>query len=350
MILKISNRLIGESYPPFIIAEMSGNHNQSLGRALEIVEAAAYSGVDAIKLQTYRPDTITLDVKGGNFDINDNNSLWNGRNLYDLYSEAYTPWEWHKDIFAKAKDLGLICFSSPFDESAVDFLMDLNAPAFKIASFENNHIPLIKYAAKTGKPLIISNGMATISELDEAVSAAKKSGCDELVLLKCTSTYPAKAENSNLLTIPHMKDLYKCQVGLSDHTFGLGAAAAATALGATVIEKHFTLSRSDGGVDSAFSLEPDEMKQLVYETKNAWLSLGEIKYGPTNSEKSSALYKRSIYVSEDISKGSKFNAKNIKIVRPGDGLEPKYWDLIMGQKSSKDLKKGTPLKFESIFN
>lgn len=350
MILKIAGKTINDNHPPFIIAEMSGNHNQSLSRALEIIEAAADSGVDAIKIQTYRPDTMTLNIKGGNFDIKDQSSIWKGRNLYDLYSEAYTPWEWHKDIFSKAKELGLICFSSPFDESAVDFLETLDVPAYKIASFENNHIPLIKKVAKTRKPIIISTGMATISELDTAVNAVKNIGCDQIILLKCTSTYPAKPENSNLNTIPHMKDLFQCEVGLSDHTFGLGAAVAATALGASVIEKHFTLSRDDGGVDSEFSLEPSEMKQLVNETKNAWQALGDIKYGPTNNEKNSLLYKRSIYVSQDIKKEEIFSNLNLKIIRPGDGAPPSFYEEILGTKSKKDFKKGTPLKLKDIID
>ena len=239
---KLGRKNIGENSPPFIIAEMSGNHNKSLSRALDIVEAAAKAGVDALKLQTYTADTMTMNIKGGNFDVKDSKSIWKGENLYELYAQASTPWEWHKEIFEKAKELGLLCFSSPFDESAVDFLMDLNVPAFKIASFENNHLPLIKYAAQTKKPLIISTGMATISDIEEAVSTAREAGCKDLILLKCTSTYPAKAHNSNLNTIAHMKDLFKCQVGLSDHTLGIGTAVAATALGATVIEKHFTLS------------------------------------------------------------------------------------------------------------
>jgi N-acetylneuraminate synthase len=263
---------------------MSGNHNQSLDRALKIVEAAARSGAHAIKLQTYTADTMTLDISSGEFFIDDKSSLWNGKSLYDLYKQAYTPWEWHKLIMQRANELGMVCFSSPFDESAVDFLEDLNVPAYKIASFENNHIPLIKKAASTGKTLIISTGMATIAELDEAVTAARESGCKDLILLKCTSSYPATPENSNILTIPHMRELFGCEVGLSDHTMGIGVSIAAVAHGATVIEKHFTLARADGGVDSAFSIEPDELKGLVVETKRAWQSLGDVVYGGTGSE------------------------------------------------------------------
>lgn len=348
MQFNIGDRLISKKEPPFIIAEMSGNHNKSLSRALEIVEAAAEAGVHAIKLQTYTANTMTLNIKGGAFEIEDSDSLWKGKNLFELYEEAYTPWEWHKDIFKKAKDLGLICFSSPFDETAVDFLEKLDVPAFKIASFENNHLPLIKHASQKGKPLIISTGMATISELDQAVKTARDNGCKEIILLKCTSTYPSKPINTNLKTIPHLEKLFNCQAGLSDHTFGIGAAVAAVSLGATVIEKHFTLSRSDGGVDSAFSLEPHEMKQLVKETRTAWEALGGIHYGPSLSESLSIKYKRSIYVSNNISKGEQFSSENLRIIRPGEGLEPSYWDIVIGRKSSRDLKKGTPLTFESI--
>lgn len=348
MNIKIGDRNIGKKFRPFIIAEMSGNHNQNLERALELVEAAAFAKVDALKLQTYTADTITLNMKGGNFEINDENSLWKGKNLHDLYNEAHTPWSWHKKIIEKANDLGLICFSSPFDESAVDFLMELDVPAFKIASFENNHLPLIKYVAQTEKPLIISTGMASISELEAAVKMARENGCRDLILLKCTSTYPAKPSNSNLRTIPHLEDLFNCQVGLSDHTNGIGAAIASISLGATVIEKHFTLSRAEGGVDSAFSLEPHEMKDLVRESQTAWEALGEISYGPSKDELKSTLFKRSIYASEDIVKGEEFSIKNLKIIRPGDGLEPKYWDIVMGRKSSKAIAKGTPLDFDLI--
>jgi len=254
--IKIGNREIGTGCGPFIIAEMSGNHNQSLARALEIVEAAAKAGAHALKLQTYTPDTITLDIRGGEFEIKDPNSLWTGKNLYDLYKEAYTPWEWHKPLFDRANELGMMAFSSPFDETAVDFLESLNVPAYKIASFENNHIPLIKKVASTGKPIIISTGMATIAELDEAVTAARLAGCKDLTLLKCTSTYPATPANSNILTIPHLKQLFGCEVGLSDHTMGIGVAVAAVAHGATVIEKHFTLSRAEGGGTVLFLWNP----------------------------------------------------------------------------------------------
>ena len=346
--IKIGNREIGTGCGPFIIAEMSGNHNQSLARALEIVEAAAKAGAHALKLQTYTPDTITLDIRGGEFEIKDPNSLWTGKNLYDLYKQAYTPWEWHKPLFDRANELGMMAFSSPFDETAVDFLESLNVPAYKIASFENNHIPLIKKVASTGKPIIISTGMATIAELDEAVTAARHTGCKDLTLLKCTSTYPATPANSNILTIPHLKQLFGCEVGLSDHTMGIGVAVASVAHGATVIEKHFTLSRAEGGVDSAFSMEPHELKMLVEETKRAWESLGQVSYGPTEAERESLIFRRSIYVAKDIKAGEVFTKENIRVVRPGLGLAPKYYETILDRLTSADLKKGTPLNWEMI--
>jgi pseudaminic acid synthase len=285
MEIKIAEKIIGSNKPPFIIAEMSGNHNHSLERALKIVEAVAKTGAHALKIQTYTPDTMTLDLDEREFHISDSNSLWSGQSLYKLYGEAYTPWDWHKPIFDKARDLGLIAFSTPFDESAVDFLENLEVPCYKIASFENTDLNLIRKVAATGKPMIISTGMASIAELDETVIAARQAGCKDLVLLKCTSTYPAKPDNTNILTIPHMRELFGCEVGLSDHTMGIGVSVASVALGATVIEKHFTLNRTDGGVDSTFSMEPKEMAQLVVESYQAWQSLGEISYGATESEK-----------------------------------------------------------------
>ena len=349
MSISIGHRKIGREYPPFIIAEMSGNHNQSLERALDIVEAAADSGADAIKLQTYTADSLTLDIKGGNFEINDPNSLWHGKNLYELYQSAYTPWEWHQPIMRRARELGLICFSSPFDESAVRFLEELDAPAFKIASFENNHLPLIKRAAVSGRPLIISTGMASIAELDQAVNTARKAGCNDLILLKCTSTYPASPEDTNVRTIPHMSDLFRCQVGLSDHTLGVGVAVGAVALGATVIEKHFTLSRADGGVDSAFSLEPHEFKTLALETKRAWQSLGVISYGPTQAEEKSLRYRRSIYAACDISSGDIFTTKNLKIIRPAGGASPCLFDSLVGKVSTRDFRQGDPVSLDTLF-
>lgn len=348
--IKIGEKNIGKIYAPFIIAEMSGNHNQSLQRALEIVEAAAKSGAHAIKLQTYTADTITLDISEGEFYISDEKSLWKGRSLYDLYNEAHTPWEWHEPIMKRAEELGLICFSTPFDETAVDFLEGLNVLAYKIASFEIVHLPLIKKVAETGKPMIISTGMATIAEIDEAVRTARDAGCKDIVLLKCTSTYPATPKNSNVLTIPHMRDLFGCEVGLSDHTMGIGAAVAAVAHGATVIEKHFTLSRAEGGVDSAFSMEPDEMRCLVVECERAWESLGEVKYGSGEDEKKSLIFRRSLYIAEDMKKGDVLTPDNLRCVRPGLGLEPKYYDLILGKRILRDAKKGTPLNWDIVID
>ena len=348
MNIEISGRSIGTENPPFIIAEMSGNHNQSLERALSIVDAAAEAGAHAIKLQTYTADTMTLDVRGGSFEINDPNSLWFGKNLHDLYKQAYTPWSWHFPIMERARDLGLICFSSPFDESAVDFLLELDVPAFKIASFENNHLPLIKKVASTGKPLIISTGMATLGELEQAVTTARDAGCEQLILLKCTSTYPATPENSNLSTIPHLKQLFATEVGLSDHTMGVGVAVASVAVGASVIEKHFTLCRDDGGVDSEFSLEPNEFKSLVQETYRAWQSLGRVTYGSTEAEKKSLVFRRSIYVSEDIKKGQTFTTENLRIIRPGLGAPPSLYNSLIGKYSPKAFSKGQPLTLEDI--
>jgi pseudaminic acid synthase len=344
----INGRNIGPDYPPLIVAELSGNHNRSLDRALELVEAAAKAGSHAIKLQTYTADTMTLDLAEGDFVVNDPKSLWKGYTLYQLYKEAHTPWDWHGPIFDRCKDLGLICFSTPFDETAVDFLEDLDVPCYKIASFENIDLPLIKTAASTGKPLIISTGMASIAELDEAVSAAREEGCKDIILLKCTSSYPSTPEDCNLLTIPHMKDLFQCQVGLSDHTLGIGVAVGAVALGATIIEKHFTLKRSDGGIDSAFSIEPEEMKSLVSETKSAWEALGKINYGLTEKEQASKVFRRSIYASKDIKTGEILTKDNIKIIRPGFGLPPKYYNILMGKQVNRDIKRGTPLDWNLL--
>src|SRR3972149_11433134 len=342
---KIGNRWAGSGYPPFVIAEMSGNHNQSLEKALEIVKAASQSGAHALKLQTYTADTLTINVESENFVINDPNSLWNRQSLYNLYQKAYTPWEWHEPIFKRCSELGLIAFSTPFDETSVDFLEVLDTPAYKIASFENNHLPLIRKAASTGRPLIISTGMATIAELDEAVGTARDAGCKDLILLKCTSTYPATPEDTNLLTIPHLRQLFGAEVGLSDHTLGIGVAGASIALGATIIEKHFTLSRADGGVDSAFSMEPEEMKLLVEETHKAWQAVGKVSYGTTEKEKASAKLRRSIYIVDDIKKGEEFTSKNLRIIRPGEGLPPKYYDFLLGKRVSCNIKRGTPMNW-----
>jgi len=330
---------ISDNNKPFVIAEMSGNHNQSLDRALEIVAEAAAAGAHAIKLQTYTADTMTIP---GALTINDPGSLWRGRELHELYKEAYTPWEWHKPIFDKAKELGLIAFSTPFDETAVDFLEVLGVSAYKIASFENTDLPLLKKVASTGKPVIISSGAATVADLDEAMQTLRSFNC-EVVLLKCTSTYPSTPENTNLLTIPHMRELFKCHIGLSDHTMGIGVSIGAVALGARVIEKHFTLRRADGGVDSAFSIEPEELRALVIESERAFQALGTIHYGVLNAEKKSLEYKRSVYVVKDIAAGETFTKENLRVIRPGYGLLPKFYETVLGKSAKSDVKAGTPL-------
>jgi N-acetylneuraminate synthase len=345
----IAGREISLNHPPLIIAEMSGNHNQSLDRAIKIVEAAARAGVHALKLQTYTADTMTLALDSGEFFIADQNSLWQGSSLYDLYKQAYTPWEWHEPILNRCKELGIIGFSTPFDATAVDFLESLHVPCYKIASFENIDIPLIRKVAATGKPIIISTGMATLAELDESVCAAWEAGCTGLILLKCTSSYPATPEDSNIITIPHMRDLFGCEAGLSDHTLGIGAAVASISLGATVVEKHFTLSRADGGVDSAFSMEPDEMKALVAETEQAWQALGVVSYGTTEKEKASLRFRRSLYIVEDMQVGEVLTEKNLRSIRPGFGLPPKYLEVLLGKRLCYDVKKGTPLSWDLIY-
>jgi N-acetylneuraminate synthase len=346
--VQIGNRNIGRDSRPFVIAEMSGNHNQSLERALEIVRAAAGSGAHALKLQTYTPDTMTLDLDEREFHIGDPGSPWSGTSLYKLYGEAHTPWEWHKPIFECAAKMGLLAFSTPFDDTAVDFLEGLDVPCYKIASFENTDLPLIRRVAATGKPLIISTGMATVAELDETVRAARQAGCRDLILLKCTSTYPATPENTNILTIPHMRELFDCEVGLSDHTMGIGAAVASVALGATLIEKHFTLNRADGGVDSTFSMEPEEMKQLVVETERAWQALGRPSYGPTEAEKKSLQYRRSLYVVKDLRKGERLTRENVRAIRPGLGLPTRSLDEVLGRPVTQDVKRGTALSWGLI--
>ena len=339
----IAGRKIGLDAPPFVIAEMSGNHNQSLDRALAIVEAAAKTGAHALKIQTYTPDTMTLNLRSGDFFISDPGSLWKGTTLYDLYAEAMTPWEWHAPIFAHARKHGIIPFSTPFDASSVDLLEALDVPCYKIASFENTDLPLVRRVAATGKPLIISTGMATIAELDETVRTARAAGCRDLVLLKCTSTYPATPENTNIRTIPHLRTLFGCEVGLSDHTMGLGVSVASVALGATVIEKHFTLSRADGGVDSAFSMEPAEMQALVVETARARDSLGTVSYGPTQAEEKSVRFRRSLYVTQDLAAGAVLTPDNLRAIRPGGGLPPKYLEVFMGRRVAHAVTRGTPV-------
>ncbi len=346
MKITIADRNIGPQYPPFIIAEMSGNHNQSLDKAMAIVESAAKAKVHAIKLQTYTADTMTLDIAENEFLINDPKSLWHSQSLYEIYQKAHTPWKWHEKIFNRCSELGLICFSTPFDFTAVDFLEEMDVPAYKIASPENIDIPLIRKVAATGKPMIISSGMASVAELDEAVRTAREAGCNDIIMLKCTSVYPANPEDSNILTIPHMRDLFDVQVGISDHTLGIGVPLAAIALGATVVEKHFTLNRSEGGVDAAFSLEPQEFATLVRESEKAWQSLGQVRYGLTEPEKTSLKFRRSLYVVQDMRKGDILTSKNVRAIRPGLGLLPKYHDILIGNKITRDVKKGTPVTWD----
>lgn len=346
--MKIGLTKIGVSARPYLIAEMSGNHNQSLDRALALVDAAAKSGADAIKLQTYTADTMTLDVSMPGFVITDPKSLWSGRRLYELYQEAHTPWEWHLPIMARARAHNIECFSSPFDSTAVEFLETLNVPAYKIASFELTDLALIRKVAVTGKPMLMSTGMATVAEIDQAVRAARGAGCNELLLLKCTSTYPATANNTNVLTIAHMRQLFGCEVGLSDHTMGCGVSVAATALGAVLIEKHFTLRRTEGGVDSAFSMEPEEFQSLRVETERAWQSLGAISYGPTEAERPSLAFRRSLYISKNVKAGQLLSHDNIRCVRPGYGLAPEHLDAVIGCSVVNNVSAGTPLSWDLI--
>lgn len=347
--MNIAGRDIGRSHRPYLIAEMSGNHNQSLERALAIVDAAAYAGADAIKLQTYTAETMTLDLRARGFVIDDPGSLWAGRQLFDLYEQAHTPWDWHGPIMTRAAERGLHCFSSPFDDSAVDFLESLQVPAYKVASFENTDLPLIRRVARTGKPVIISTGMASLAEIDEAVRTAREAGCEQLILLKCTSTYPATPENTHLRTIPHLRDAFPgCEVGLSDHTMGCGVAVASVALGASVIEKHFTLRRADGGVDAAFSLEPEEFRVLRTETERAWQGLGEVRYGGTAAEEQSRAFRRTLYVARDLRAGDVLSANCLRIVRPGHGLPPKYYDILLGKRVARDVAAGTPMSWDLL--
>jgi N-acetylneuraminate synthase len=344
----IGQHRIDRNSRPFIIAEMSGNHNQSLDRALDIVDAAAKAGAHALKIQTYTADTMTLNLSADGFAIDDPQSIWDGSSLYELYQKAHTPWEWHGPIFDRCRDHGMVGFSTPFDETAVDFLETLNVPAYKIASFENTDLPLIRKVAATGKPMIISTGMASVAELDQTVRAAREAGNRDLILLKCTSTYPATPENTNIATIPHLRDLFQCEVGLSDHTMGIGVAVAAVALGATLIEKHFTLARADGGVDSTFSLEPSELSALVEETMRAHQALGKVSYGATAAEQASLKFRRSLYIVVDMRAGDILTEKNLRRIRPGFGLSPAHYEEVLGRKITRDVSKGTPLSWDLL--
>lgn len=338
--IKIENISVGKNHPPFIIAEVSGNHQHSLDRALEIIRSMKGSGVQAVKFQTYTADGLTLNSKKPDFVISDKESLWRDRNLYELYQEAYTPWEWHKQLFDEVRANGMIPFSSAFDESAVDFLESLECPCYKIASFENGHLELIRKAMQTGKPVIVSTGMATESMIQDILQVSRETGNQQLILLKCTSSYPAKAKFSNLLTIPDMEKKFRVLIGLSDHTLGIGCSVGAVALGACVIEKHVTLARNDGGVDSQFSMEPEEMRALLRESQIAWESRGEVFYGPTESEKNSVKFRRSIYFCKDLEKGHVLTRQDVRIIRPGYGLEPKVLSQILGKKLKQNVTTG----------
>lgn len=346
--IRIAGREIGPHTRPYLIAEMSGNHNQSLDRALAIVDAAADAGADAVKLQTYTADTMTLDIRAPGFVIDNPKSPWAGRQLHALYAEASTPWDWHAAIMIRAHQRGLHCFSTPFDDTAVDFLEALEVPAYKIASFELTDLALIRRVAATGKPLIVSTGMATLAEIDDAVRAARGAGCRELVLLKCTSTYPATPIDSNIRTIPAMREAFGTDVGLSDHSLGCGVAVASVALGATLIEKHFTLTRAEGGVDSAFSLEPAEFAQLRVETERAWQSLGQVNFEPTQAERGSTQFRRSLYIVKPVKAGDTLTRDNVRAIRPGFGLAPKHLEQLLGCRVVKDAAPGTPLAWELV--
>jgi len=348
MSFTIASHKIGPNLPPFIVAELSGNHGHSLDTALALVDAAKSAGAHAVKLQTYTADTMTLDINEGEFFISDPNSLWHGRSLYDLYKEACTPWEWHPILFDRCRDLGLIAFSTPFDASAVDFLESLNTPCYKIASLEIVDLPLIKKAASTGKPLMLSTGGATVQEIQDAIDTATKAGCKELLLLKCAIAYPAPIHAMNLRTISDMEIRFKCPIGLSDHSLGIAASVASVALGCCLIEKHLTLSRKEGAVDSGFSLEPYELEQLVKASKEAWEASGTVHYGPLPEEVSTLSYRRSLYFSTPLKKGQAIKPENVKSIRPGKGLPPKDYFSIMGLKVHCDVKRGQPVTWDVL--
>lgn len=342
--ISIADRLIGSAHQPYVIAEMSANHNGSLEQAFNLVDAAAGAGADAIKLQTYTADTITLDCDSEEFRIH--GGLWDGKTLHQLYQEAHTPWDWHKPLFDHARKLGINIFSSPFDNTAIDLLEDLNAPAYKIASFEAVDLPLIKYAASTGKPLIISTGMADAEEIQEAIEAARAGGCRDLAILHCVSGYPAPAEDYNLRTIPDMIERFGLVTGLSDHTLDNITAIASVALGASIIEKHFTLNRDGGGPDDSFSLEPAELTFLCQGAKTAWQALGKVDYGIKSSEKDNSKFRRSLYIVNDLSAGDIIRPNDIRSIRPGLGLPPKYYASILGRRVRRDVHRGEPLSWD----
>ncbi len=346
--ISIGKRLVGAETPPFLVAEISANHNQSFERAAALVQAAKAAGADAVKLQTYTAETLTMDSNNPEFLIQDSDSLWHGKRLYDLYSQAYTPWEWHKPLQELCQKEGLIFFSTPFDETAVEFLAELSVPCFKIASHEITHLPLIRKAASYHKPLILSTGMATLDEIGTAVETAQAGGCEEIILLKCTSEYPASSKNSHLRTLQNLTEVFDLPVGLSDHTLGVGAALASVALGGCMLEKHLTLSRKEGGVDAAFSMEPDEFKLLAIEAKEVWQSLGHVHYGPLPEEKTSYSHRRSIYFNKDLQPGDRLTAENIKIIRPSNGLSPSEYDKILGRQVAKEVKRGMPVSWDLL--
>ena len=346
--IRLGAREISSACPPFIVAELSGNHNGSLERARRIIDAAIDAGADAIKLQTYTADTLTLDLDAPQFRVSAPESPWTGRTLHELYREAHTPWEWHAELFDRCRRRGAPCFSSPFDASAVAFLEELECPAYKIASFEIVDLELVAAAAATGKPLILSTGLATLEEIADAVNAARDAGCRSLAILKCTSSYPADPADSHLRTIPHLREKFGCEVGLSDHTPGIGAAVAAVAFGAAIIEKHVTLSRADGGVDAAFSLEPAELGLLRIETDRAWRALGRIVEGPTAAETASRIFRRSLYVVEDLAAGTVLTRENVRSIRPGHGLAPKHLKAVLGRTANRAVRRGTPLSWDLL--
>jgi pseudaminic acid synthase len=343
---EIAGRKIGPEYPPYIIAELSANHNGKLSKALELIEAAAATGADAIKIQTYTPDTMTIPHDGPDFQIK--GGLWDGYQLHQLYKEAYTPFEWHEQMFAKARKIGITIFSTPFDETAVDLLAGLNAPAYKIASFEVIDLPLIKYVAKRGKPMIISTGMANLGEIQEAVEAARANGAEGIALLHCTSAYPAPIEEANVRTVTHLGEAFGVVSGLSDHAPGSAACVASTVLGGSIIEKHFTISRADGGPDAAFSLEPEEFRKLVDDCKSARLAIGSVGYSLAESERANTRFRRSIYAVKPIKAGQPLTAENIRVIRPGFGLPPKHLPDIIGRMAARDIAYGEALTWSSI--